>query len=75
MYSNIATIATATVISSLASLVPAQAGGATSAPSKYNNASFTASADQIRNRRRVQAPSFTITEFSSSSTRTSLPKR
>jgi hypothetical protein len=71
-----ATITATLAILSLGPLVSAQAGGgATSAPSKYNNAAYTASVDQIRNSRHAHAPSFTITEFPSSSTMTSVPKR
>ena len=66
---------TAAVILSVASLVSAQAGGgATSAPSKYNNAGYTTSVVQTRGSRAVQAVGYTITEFSSSSARTA-PKR
>jgi hypothetical protein len=76
MYKSIAMIAGAAAILSLGSLVSAQAGGgATSAPSRYNNAAHTASVDQTRNFRRVHAVSYTITEFSSSSARASVPKR
>jgi hypothetical protein len=72
----LATIATAAAILSLGSLGSAQAGGgATSAPSKYNNVGYTASVEQTRHRLRVHAVSYTITEFSSSSARTSVPKR
>ena len=71
------TIATALAILSLGMLVSggALAGGSSSAPSKYNNASQTVSVDQTRYLRRVRAVDFTITEFSSSSARTSAPKR
>lgn len=75
MPKTIATIAAAAAILSVGSLVPAQAGGgATSAPSKYNNAVYTTSAVQTRNWQRAQATGYTITEFSSSSARTT-PKR
>ncbi len=71
------TIATALAILSLGMLVSggALAGGSSSAPSKYNNASQTVSVDQTRYLRRVRSVHFTITEFSSSSARTSVPKR
>ncbi len=73
---TLATVATVAAILSAGSLVSAQAGGgATSAPSKYNNAGYTASVQQTQYRRRVHAVSYTITEFSSSSARTSVPKR
>jgi hypothetical protein len=68
MYKSVAAIASLTAILSLVSLVPAQAGGgATSAPSKYNNAG--------QNPRHSQNTSYTITEFSSSSARATKPKR
>lgn len=67
MRTSMATIASLTAIASLISLVPAQAGGgATSAPSKYNNAS--------QSQWHTQNTSYTITEFSSSSAK-STPKR
>jgi hypothetical protein len=68
MCKSIATIASLAAILCLGSLVTAQAGGgATSAPSKYNNAS--------QNQWHSQNTSYTITEFSSSSARTTKPKR
>jgi hypothetical protein len=68
MCKTIAAIATLTAILSLASLVPVQAGGgATSAPSKYNNAGL--------NQWHSQNTSSTITEFASSSAKASKPKR
>jgi hypothetical protein len=68
MCKTIAGIAGLIAILSLASLAPVQAGGgATSAPSKYNNA------DQ--NRWHSQNTSYTITEFSSSSAKASKPRR
>jgi hypothetical protein len=70
MRRSIAAIAGLTAILSLASLLPAYAGGgATSAPSKYDNAA------QSQYQWRTQHTSYTITEFSSSSARTSRPKR
>jgi hypothetical protein len=75
MSKTLATIVTAAAILSLGSLGSVQAGGgATSAPSKYNNAGYTTNAVQARNRQQVRAVSYTITEFSSSSARTA-PKR
>ena len=62
MYKSICTIVGAAFALALGSLVSAQAGGATSAPSKYDNT------DQGK-----QASRYTITEFSSSSARR--PKR
>jgi hypothetical protein len=59
----------------LGSLVSAQAGGgATSAPSKYNNASHSTSAYQTWHYR-AQTAHYPITEFSSSSATSSAPKR
>jgi hypothetical protein len=66
MYKSICTIASAAFVLALGSLVSAQAGGATSAPSRYDNA------DQGKGYR-AQASGYTITEFSSSSARR--PKR
>jgi hypothetical protein len=67
MCKSIAAIAILAVLS-LGSLVVAQAGGgATSAPSKYNNAG--------QNQWHSQNTSYTIAEFSSSSARASKPKR
>jgi hypothetical protein len=76
MCKSLVTIAAALAILSLGSLASdrAQAGGATSAPSKYNNASHTASL-VVRHHQRVQTAEFGITEFSSSSAKTSVPKR
>jgi hypothetical protein len=68
MCKSLAAIASLAAVLCLGSLVTAQAGGgATSAPSKYNNA------DQ--NRWHSQNTSYTITEFSSSSARASKPRR
>jgi hypothetical protein len=53
----------------------AQAGGSMSAPSKYNNVSNAASLYQIRNHRLAQTTHVRITEFSSSSAKSSAPKR
>ncbi|MGO9595833.1 MAG: hypothetical protein ACLPZ0_19500 [Steroidobacteraceae bacterium] len=77
MCKSLVTIAAALAILSLGSLASdrAQAGGATSAPSKYNNATHTANLVQVRHHQRVQAAEFGITEFSSSSAKTSVPKR
>ncbi len=68
MCKAIAAIAGLIVTVSLASSVPVQAGGgATSAPSKYNNAG--------QSQWHSQNTSYTITEFSSSSARPTKPKR
>ena len=76
MYKSTATIAAAVAMLSLGSLASAQGGGgATSAPSKYNNATRSASVDQIRYPHRVHAAGYAITEFSSSSAKPSVPKR
>jgi hypothetical protein len=70
MCKSIAAIASLAAVLSLGLLLPAQAGGgATSAPSKYNNAA------QSQYQGRTQRAGYTITEFSSSSARTSAPKR
>jgi hypothetical protein len=67
MRTSVAAIAWLTAILSAVSPVPARAGGgATSAPSKYNNAS--------QNQWHAQDTKYTITEFSSSSPK-SAPKR
>ena len=64
MCKSIAAIVGLAAILSLGSLIAAQAGGGgTSAPSKYNNAGHS------------QNTSYTITEFSSSSAKSSTPKR
>jgi hypothetical protein len=63
MCKSIAAIAGLTAILSLGSLISAYAGGASSAPSKYDNAS--------QNQWRTQATTYTITEFSSSSAKAS----
>jgi hypothetical protein len=69
MYKGTATIAIAAAILSLGSLVSAQAGGgATSAPSKYSNATQHHGHPQAANY-------YAITEFSSSSAKSSAPKR
>jgi hypothetical protein len=51
----------------------AQAGGATSAASKYGHTSQLA-ANQARVNRQAQRSNFAITEYSSSSARTHAPK-
>jgi hypothetical protein len=69
MCKSMVAIAGLTAVLSLGSLIPAYAGGgATSAPSKYNNAA------QTQYQWRTQHTSYTITEFSSSSAK-SAPKR
>ncbi len=50
----------------------AEAGGASSAPSKYTNARQVASANQAN--RQVRSNDFRITEYSSSSAKNSSPK-
>jgi hypothetical protein len=70
MYQGTAAIAIAVTILSLGLLVSAQAGGgATSAPSKYNNAT-----QHYAHAHPQAANAYAITEFSSSSAR-SAPKR
>jgi hypothetical protein len=70
-------IVTALAILPLASfaLDGAQAGGSMSAPSKYNNASNTARLYQVRHYQLAQPNHVAITEFTSSSARSSVPKR
>jgi hypothetical protein len=63
MCKSIAAIAGLMSILSMGSLISAYAGGASSAPSKYDNAS--------QNQWRAQATTYTITEFSSSSAKAS----
>ena len=76
MCKSIVTIAAAIAIVSVGSLVSAQAGGGgTSAPSKYNGTPATVKLVRVHNRLPVQTADFRITEFSSSSARTSAPKR
>jgi hypothetical protein len=77
MCKSLITIAAALAILSLGSLTSdrAQAGGATSAAPKYNNATHTANLAQVRHHQRVQTAEFGITEFSSSSAKASAPKR
>jgi hypothetical protein len=76
MGKSLVTLTASLAILSLASFVPAQAGGgATSAPSKYSNATRTANADQVRNYRHERAANIAITEFSSSSAQHAPSKR
>ena len=75
MCKSLVTITAALAIVFLGSLLTgAQAGGATSAPSKYNNATYTANLYQVRHHRPVQTVEFGITEFSSSSAKHSVPQ-
>jgi hypothetical protein len=68
MSKSIMTLAAAIAIMSLGSLLPAQAGGgASSAPSRYSHATQTQN-------QHSQTASVAITEFSSSSAKTT-PKR
>jgi len=77
MCKSLVAMTAALAVMLLGSLVSdhAQAGGATSAPSKYNNTSRAASLEQVRHHQRVQTADFGITEFSSSSAKSSVPKR
>ena len=70
-------VGAALAIVSLGSLVsgPAQAGGATSAPSKYARAVDAVKLDQVRHTAPVQTADVKITEFSSSSAKRSVSKR
>jgi hypothetical protein len=76
MYKGFVAIAAALAIVSVGSLVsgPAQAGGATSAPSKYSHADGV-KLDQVRHNGPVQTAEVKITEFSSSSAKSSFSKR
>ena len=70
------TISAAVAIVSLGSLASAQAGGATSAPSRYfNNEIDHVNLAQVRHHQVVQTANFRITEFSSSSAKSSASKR
>jgi hypothetical protein len=69
------TIALAVLPLASLTLDAAQAGGSMSAPSKYNNASNTTSLYQVRHHRLAQTTHIGITEFSSSSAKSSVPKR
>jgi hypothetical protein len=78
MHKNLVfSIATALAILAPASfaLDRAHAGGSMSAPSKYNNATNTASLYRVRHHQLAQNPHIGITEFSSSSAKSSVPKR
>ncbi len=67
--------AAALSIASLAPLAAAQAGGATSAASRYDSRPLNVSLKQTREVARAQTADFRITEFSSSSARSSVAKR
>jgi hypothetical protein len=77
MRKSLLAVATAFAAVSAGSLISdgAQAGGSTSAASKYNNATYIANLHQARNRPLVEAADFRITEFSSSSARSPVAKR
>jgi hypothetical protein len=77
MYKSLITITATLAIVSLGSLVSgrAEAGSSVSAPSKYSHASQTTSAKQALTDRQVVRAGFGITGFSSSSAKTSVPKR
>ena len=64
-------IAAALALAPFGSSGSAHAMGATSAPSRYNNATSAANGQQTR----YNQANFPITEFSSSSAKTSAPKR
>jgi len=73
---SLLTTTAAIAIVSLGLLASAQAGGATSAPSRYfNNEIDNVNLAQIRHHRVVQAADVRITEFSSSSAKSSASKR
>jgi hypothetical protein len=68
-----ATLAIVSMGSSVAK--PAQAGGATSAASKYSSTIDGMKQAQVRRDLVIQAADVRITEFSSSSAKSSVPKR
>jgi len=73
---SLLTTTAAIAIVSLGLLASAQAGGATSAPSRYfNNEIDNVNLAQVRHHRVVQAADVRITEFSSSSAKSSASKR
>jgi hypothetical protein len=77
MRQGVIAIAATLAIASMGLLVSgrAEAGGATSAPSKYGFAVDGAKQVQILHRSPVQTAGVKITEFSSSSAKSSAPKR
>jgi hypothetical protein len=79
MSKSLVTITAALAIVALGSLTSAQAGGSTSAPYKYRNwipAADTYQAPAQQTQRRAQASSSSdITSFSSSSAKSSTPRR
>jgi hypothetical protein len=75
MYKNIVAIAAAITVVSMGTLVSAQAGGSTSAPSKYSGTPQSVKRNQVNNHLSMQSADYRITEFSSSSARPSAPKR
>jgi hypothetical protein len=76
MYKTICTATAAIALLSLGSYVSAQAGGATSAPCKYSHAAqASANVNAPGQSAKLQAADVAITEFSSSSAKTSVPKR
>jgi hypothetical protein len=77
MCKSLVTITASLAIMSLGSLISdhAQAGSSVSAPSKYSQATHTADLYQTRNNRSVRTARFTITEYSSSSAKSSVPHR
>jgi hypothetical protein len=68
MYKSLATVAGTVAIVSAALLTPAQAGGSSSAASKYGKSSQVASSLTQTNRQ-AKPNDFAITEYSSSSAR------
>lgn len=74
MSKSLLVTAVALAIVSLGTL-GAQAGGATSAPSKYNYAMNDVKQAQVQTRWLVQAADVRITEFSSSSAKSTASKR
>ena len=78
MFKTVYTAAAAIALLSLGSYVSAQAGGATSAPCKYSQAAqaaATPSAPQQHANAQTATADVAITEFSSSSAKSTVPHR
>jgi hypothetical protein len=77
MYSRkslLSSAALVTIVSLSSVLTAAHAGGASSAPSKYNS-NYSSHSAEIHHSRVAQTRGFLITEFSSSSAKRSAPHR
>ena len=75
MFKNLLTVTAAIACMGLFAAGSASAGSSVSAPSKYRNATRVASVDQVRTHRQARSSDFGITSFSSSSAKSSVPKR